>query len=71
MTTLEICDLLDRKLEPIVSECRAEVGGRGEDFYAAMTGFMLQTAVAVSKAYGVSRTDVLQAFHKILTKHYG
>lgn len=70
MTPAEICALLDERLDSVLADCRRQVGGRSEDFNAAMTGFFLNTSVAVAKSYGVPRETLHRAFRNVLKKHY-
>ena len=70
-TTLEICELLDARLAPVLLECRKEMDVDPSTATGAIAGFFLKTGAALAHGDGMGRADLKRVFDRVLTGLYG
>lgn len=70
-TPIEICELLDERLAPIIDECRLEMSAEPSVAHGAIVGFFLKTGAALAYGDGMERADVKRIFDQVLTGLYG
>lgn len=70
-SSIEICELLDERLAPVIADCMREVDADPSVKRGATVGFLLKTGAALAFDDGMARADLKRIMERVLTELYG
>lgn len=71
MTSNELCDELDKELEPILNRLREKAHMDNVSFSGAVTGFLLKTGINLAVKGGCPRKVLTKSLLNIIQEGYG